>query len=221
MWTAVKDAGPPIHYKRKIFQSDYEVYPGQFAVDFVVHSDSLDDDSLPERTTYYSEDEISAIESTDSTPMLVCLHGLSGGSHEVYLRQVVAPLSAAGWACAVVNARGCAMTEITGSEIFNARATWDVRQMVKWMRKTFPNRPLYAVGFSLGANILTNYLAEEGAGCQLKAAVACSNPWNLELSHHGLMRSYIGREVYSNVMCKNIQRLFERLVSSRCLREES
>jgi len=48
------------------------------------------------------------------------------------------------------------MHKITSSILFNARATWDCRQTVKWLRKTFPNRPLYGIGFSLGANILTN-----------------------------------------------------------------
>jgi predicted esterase len=29
-------------------------------------------------------------------------------------------------------------------------------QVINWARDTFPNRPLFAIGFSLGANILTN-----------------------------------------------------------------
>ncbi len=27
---------------------------------------------------------------------------------------------------------------------------------MNWARKTFPNRPLFGMGFSLGANIMTN-----------------------------------------------------------------
>ena len=56
----------------------------------------------------------------------------------------------------MVNARGCAQTKIGTPILFNARTTWDLRQVVKWLRKTFPNRPLFGLGFSLGANILTN-----------------------------------------------------------------
>lgn len=208
MWTSVKDAGPPIHYKRKVFQSSHEVYAGEYVVDFVVPEESPNDDSLPERTTYFTEEEETAIGSPDAKPMLVCLHGLTGGSHEVYLRQVVAPVTASGWEACVITARGCAMSKITTPQLFNARATWDVRQTVKWLRETFPNRPLYGVGFSLGANILTTYLGEEGAACELKAAVACSNPWNLELSHHALMRTYLGREIYSRTMGGNMMKLF-------------
>jgi predicted alpha/beta-fold hydrolase len=211
MYTAVKDPGPPIHYKRHIFESTFSVYPGQFAVDFAIPppSSPSTDSSLPERTTYYSEEEFGEIDSTDDTPMLVCLHGLSGGSYEVYLRQVVAPVTAAGWECCVVNGRGCALAQITSPHLFNARATWDIRQTVHWLRKTFPNRPLYGIGFSLGANIITNYIAEEGENCEFKAAVACSNPWNLEISHQDLKRSWIGDNVYSKVMGQNLKKLFE------------
>ncbi|KAF2118723.1 medium-chain fatty acid ethyl ester synthase/esteras-like protein 1 [Lophiotrema nucula] len=210
MWTAVKDAGPPIHYKRKVFQSDHEVYPGEFTVDFVVPEASPEDETLPERTTYFSTTGFEDLKSEDDRPMLVCLHGLTGGSHEVYLRQVVAPVTAAGWEACVVNGRGCALSKITTPQLFNSRSTWDVRQTIKYLRQIFPNRPLYGVGFSLGANILTNYLGEEGADCVLKAAVACSNPWNLEVCHHSLMRGVIGREVYSKVMGGNMMGLYQR-----------
>ena len=88
--------------------------------------------------------------------MLVVLHGLSGGSHEIYLRHIIAPLGAKGWEACVVNFRGCAKSKVTSSILYNARATWDFRQTVQWLQKTFPQRPLFGIGFSLGANVLTN-----------------------------------------------------------------
>jgi len=157
MWTATKQHGPPVYYKRKVFQADQHVYQGSFAVDFAVKPYTEGDPSLPPRTTYYTEDEYENLGSEDSRPQLVVLHGLSGGSHEIYLRHVIAPLIADTlWDVCVVNSRGCAMSEVTGSVLYNARATWDVRQVVKWLRQKFPNRPLFGLGFSLGANILTN-----------------------------------------------------------------
>jgi predicted alpha/beta-fold hydrolase len=84
--------------------------------------------------------------------------------------------------------------------LYNARATWDVRQVVKWLKKSFPNRPLFGLGFSLGANILTNYVGEEGSDCLLKAALICSNPFNLEVCSKILQSSFIGKEVYLRVM---------------------
>jgi predicted alpha/beta-fold hydrolase len=215
MYTARPDPGPPIHYKRKVFDSNHSVYPGQFAVDFVVSKETGEVatrekfDNLPERTTNFTAQEWDSIASTDNKPMLVALHGLSGGSHEVYLRETLAPLTASGWTACVVNGRGCALSKITTPQLFNSRATWDVRQTVLTLRELFPNRPLYGVGFSLGANILTNYVGEEGSKCILKAAVACSNPWNLEICNVELQRTWVGLEIYCKTMGGNLKKLFE------------
>jgi predicted alpha/beta-fold hydrolase len=162
IWTVVKNDSVPIYYKRKIFEGEDPNFAGSFAVDFVVDPYEKIDSTLPSRTTYYTDDELESIGSLNSRPMLVALHGLSGGSHEVYLRHVLAPLfeKDQDWEACVVNARGCAMSKITSSVLFNARATWDTRQVVKWLRKTFPNRPLFGIGFSLGANILVNVRIE-------------------------------------------------------------
>jgi predicted alpha/beta-fold hydrolase len=43
-------------------------------------------------------------------------------------------------------------------------------------------------------------VAEEGSRCQFKAAIACSSPYNLELSSKLLQNSFVGREVYLRVM---------------------
>jgi predicted alpha/beta-fold hydrolase len=215
MYTARPDPGPPIHYKRKVLQSTHSVYPGQFAVDFVVSKEAGEaavtekGDDLPERTTNFTAGEWSEVGSDDDTPMLIALHGLTGGSHEVYLRETLAPLTAAGWTACVVNGRGCALSKISTPRLFNSRATWDVRQLVLTLRELFPNRPLFAVGFSLGANILTNYLGEEGDACILSAAVVCSNPWNLEVCNVELQRTWLGLEVYCKTMGQNMKKLFE------------
>jgi predicted alpha/beta-fold hydrolase len=214
MYTAIKDPGPPIYYKRHLFTSSHTVYPGTFAVDFVISKEEGEaaptDAELPERTTLYDSKEWSNIGSDDTKPMLIALHGLTGGSHEVYLRETLAPLTASGWTACVVNGRGCAMSKITTPQLFNSRSTWDVRQTIKELQRLFPNRPLYAVGFSLGANILTNYCGEEGSKCVLKAAVSCSNPWNLELCNTELQRTWLGLEVYCRTMGKNMMGLYVR-----------
>ncbi|CBF70977.1 hypothetical protein AN6555.2 [Aspergillus nidulans FGSC A4] len=224
-WTTVKFDDVPVYYKRRIFEADSEAYKGHFAVDFVVEpykapksAEATDAErkytlpsGLPERTAMFSEDEFAALPSEDSKPMLVVLHGLSGGSHELYLRHVVHPLIAdRGWEACVINSRGCAQTKISTGILYNARATWDVRQVVKWLRAAFPNRPLFGIGFSLGANILTNYLGEEGDACQLKAAVLCANPWNLEVSSVAMQSNFMGLKVYSKVMGANMKKLFEQ-----------
>jgi hypothetical protein len=171
-WTTIKSVDIPIYYKRKIFEAEVPSFNGHFAVDFVVppYETPTDDQAtdkarvytlpsgLPTRTSFFSEEEWAALPSDDNKPLLIALHGLTGGSHEVYLRAALAPLvlQNTGWEACVVNSRGCAQTRITSPLLFNARGTWDLRQVVRWLRKTFPNRPLFGIGFSLGANLLIN-----------------------------------------------------------------
>ncbi|OAX84910.1 hypothetical protein ACJ72_00696 [Emergomyces africanus] len=235
-YTIVKNDDIPVYYKRWTFEANNAAYSGSFDVDFVVapYETSQAEDSnspdrqevitntpngaslptphlLPPRTSFFTAEEFAALPSaTDTTPMLVILHGLSGGSHEIYLRHVIAPLLEAGWAACVLNFRGCAKSRITSPILYNARATWDVRQIVGWLRGAFPQRKLFGIGFSLGANILTNYLGEEGESCPLSAAVICSSPWNLEVTSLALQRTWLGMEVYSKTMGGNMKRLFEQ-----------
>jgi predicted alpha/beta-fold hydrolase len=188
----MKFDGPPIHYKRRTFVANQDSFAGHFTVDFVTaapppasseldaegniaHDVGLTEDPvgvghhyLPPRTTYFSDAAFDALGADDDKPLLICLHGLSGGSYETYLRHVLAPLvaetpagakagglSGGEWEALVVNSRGCAGSKITNSMLYNARATWDVRQTVKWAREKWPRRRMFGVGFSLGANILT------------------------------------------------------------------
>ncbi|EPE02954.1 alpha beta hydrolase fold family [Ophiostoma piceae UAMH 11346] len=224
MWTAVAKSAPAIHYRRHIFQSVHDTYEGTFAVDFVVppydeteHADPV----LPPRTAYFSDADFAELDkgSDDKRPMLLVLHGLSGGSYEVYLRHCLEPLlkkaaeaedaddESADWAIAVVNARGCANSELTSGVLFNARATWDVRQVAAWAKEKFPNRPLFGLGFSLGANIMTNYVGEEGAACPLSAAVVVGNPFDLQVSNKLLQSTIIGRNIYEVFMGSNVKKL--------------
>lgn len=217
--TLLKSTNIPIHYKRHIFEAEEPAYLGQFAVDFVAAPNKEHDESLPPRTTYYSDEDLAKIGSDDDRPMLVILHGLSGGSHELYLRSVLEPLvvnennpKGGGWEACVVTSRGCSHTSITSTVLYNARATWDVRQTVKWLRKTFPNRPLFGAGFSLGGNIMLNYLGEEGEQCELQAAIVFSAVWNNEVAAKGLGRTWWHREVYNRALGSNMKKLFERHV---------
>jgi predicted alpha/beta-fold hydrolase len=82
--------------------------------------------NLPPRIRYMQlaeEDEL--LRSDDNRPMLIAMHGLSGGSHESYLRAVLHHMmkSKIKWACCSLNARGCGRTNITTQQLFCANWT--------------------------------------------------------------------------------------------------
>lgn len=118
------------------------------------------------------------------TPIILILHGLVGSSNSKYIKHLVLYLRTQNWKTVVLNARGCGNSALKTPKMFNASHTGDLRQTIQHIHDTNPNAPLFAVGFSLGANILTKFVGEEGKASQpheqhLKAVVCISNPFDL------------------------------------------
>lgn len=64
---------------------------------------------------------------------------------------------------------------VTSPQLYSAGFTNDIRTALLYISKRYPKAPLLGVGFSLGANVLTRYLAEEGEQSRLRAGcvLAC------------------------------------------------
>jgi len=82
--------------------------------------------NLPSRIRYMkAAEESELLASDDDRPMLIAFHGLSGGSHESYLRAVLYQVTKkkSSWAACSLNARGCGRTAITTKQLFCASWT--------------------------------------------------------------------------------------------------
>ncbi|KAI0831202.1 AB-hydrolase YheT [Trametes gibbosa] len=152
----------------------------------------------------------------DDTPIIVVLHGLTGGSHESYVRSILAPActpveqGGLGYRGIVVNFRGCAGVPLTSPQLYSALYTDDIRVAVMYIANLYPRAPLIGIGFSLGANVLTRYLAEEGEKSRLVAGCALACPWDLVASSDHLKSHLFHRHVYSIGMAQNLRKVVER-----------
>ncbi|KAJ7097949.1 AB-hydrolase YheT [Mycena belliarum] len=151
----------------------------------------------------------------DDAPIIVVLHGLTGGSYESYVRAILAPACRAvedgglGYRGVVVNFRGCAGTPVTAPQLYSAGHTGDIRQALVFISQIYPRAPLLGLGFSLGANVLTRYLAQEGVQSRLSSGCALGCPWALSRNNESLRNSFIGR-IYSKAMATNLINLVRR-----------
>ena len=70
---------------------------------------------------------------------------------------------------------------LTSGQLYSAGHTDDLRQALVYISNMFPKAPLLGIGFSLGANVITRYLAEEGVHSRLRAgcALGCVRITNL------------------------------------------
>ena len=97
-----------------------------------------------------------------------------------FLQHAVVHARNAGIRAVVFNSRGTSGSPVTSAQFYSASYTEDLRAVVAHVAsKMAPGVPLFAAGWSLGANILTRYLGEEGENTSLRAAIAMCNPFNL------------------------------------------
>ncbi|KAF9005631.1 AB-hydrolase YheT [Cyathus striatus] len=152
----------------------------------------------------------------DDTPIVVVQHGLTGGSYESYVRAILSKACAKvedgglGYRAVVINFRGCAGVPITSQLLYSAGHTDDTRQALAYIAYKFPKAPLLGLGFSLGSNVITRYLAEEGEQTRLLSACTLACPWDLERNNDGLLRSFLGKHIYSKGMGSNLLNLLKR-----------
>ena len=94
----------------------------------------------------------------------------------------------------VLNFRGCSGTPNRNPRAYHSGETGDPAFVLRGLRRRFPRRPLGALGFSLGGNVLLKLLAEErdGAG-EVEAAAAVSVPYDLAAGVAVLEGTRLGR----------------------------
>lgn len=152
----------------------------------------------------------------DDTPIVVVQHGLTGGSHEPYVRAILRPACAPveegglGYRAVVVTFRGCAGVPVTSPKLYTAGHTDDLRQALVYISHKYPKAPLLGLGFSLGANVMTRYVGEEGNRCRLSSALVLSCPWNMEKNGHSLVSTFLGKQVWARGMGTNLSKVVKR-----------
>ncbi|UVE18084.1 hydrolase [Pseudomonas sp. LS44] len=113
-------------------------------------------------------------------PLVLVLHGLTGSSDSLYVLGLQQRLAAQGWASVALNWRGCSGEPNLLPRGYHSGVSEDLATVIAHLRAQRPLAPLYAVGYSLGGNVLLKHLGESGAGCLLQAAVAVSVPFRLD-----------------------------------------
>jgi uncharacterized protein len=154
-------------------------------------------------------------------PILLILHGLTGGSDNEYIRWMILYASSHfNLCCVVTHARGCGRSQLTSPRLFCAAHTNDLRVSLQYLRSIVGHEtPIFAVGYSLGAGILTKYLGEENQQCSLQGAIVCCASFDMLLSTAN-MEQWLYAQTYNRRLTNNLIR-YTRQHEHHFLREES
>ncbi|KAJ2637411.1 hypothetical protein GGF40_002379 [Coemansia sp. RSA 1286] len=182
-----KPAGCPVKFEREIF-----VFAdgGKAAVDW----------ALPRR------------DANPHSPLIILIPGIAGCSFDYYSRSFIKCFQqqqAYGHQVVVLHSRGVNGVELTTPIAFHGGMTEDLREFVQHIARTRPSAPLVGVGFSLGANILTKYVGEEGDQCRFVAAASVCNPFDIDVTVNSMCEpSLKNRYLYAAALTKSLVQVF-------------
>lgn len=141
-------------------------------------------------------------------PVLILLPGLTGGSGDTYVQHMLARARRLRWRVVVFNSRGCGGSPVVTPQFYSASFTGDTREVVKHVNTRYPNSNLYAVGWSLGANILVRYLGEEAENCLLSGGVSLCNPFNLIIADEDFRKGF--NNIYDKALARSLTKIFKK-----------
>lgn len=117
-------------------------------------------------------------------PLYLVLHGLNGGSQEEYVMEFTHRRTAEGSTVVIMVARGLMDLPLKGWNMFHGARVDDAHSAATALQKVCGEEQLLAgVGYSMGAIILSNYVARSGDNCALDAAVAISGGLDMRFEH--------------------------------------
>ncbi|MFC4698628.1 hydrolase [Glaciecola siphonariae] len=125
--------------------------------------------------------------------VVALFHGLEGSKKSHYIQHLAYRLQQNGIVSVLMHFRGCSGEINRQARAYHSGETSDAKHFFLWIKKTYPQVPMFAVGFSLGGNMLLKLLGEQQDDT-IKAAVSISAPIDLAASsqaiNHGFARHY-------------------------------
>lgn len=114
-------------------------------------------------------------------PLVTLFHGLEGDSRSHYALSLMHAALALGWRGAVVHFRGCSGEPNRLARAYHSGDSAEIDWILRRLRDTAGDAPLFAAGISLGGNALLRWLGERGrdAAAVVDAAGAVSAPVDL------------------------------------------
>ncbi|HUP66292.1 MAG TPA: alpha/beta fold hydrolase [Thermoanaerobaculia bacterium] len=133
----------------------------------------------------------------------ILLHGLEGSSYSVYIQGMASLLASQRISASVLNFRSCARDPRRLSfripnhrpRLYHSGETTDFDHLASTLASR-QQEPLFAIGVSMGGNVLLKWLGEHPDQSLIRSAVAISTPYDLgagaEFLERGLGPFYVG-----------------------------
>ncbi|WP_163870034.1 hydrolase [Myxococcus eversor] len=123
--------------------------------------------------------DLDTFDGPTGAPHVVALHGLESSSRAGYITAILRGAAERGWGATALNFRSCSGEPNRLARTYHSGHIDDALGLLRDLRERATG-PLFAVGFSLGANVLCRLLEDQGEDAPVKAAASVSAPYDLD-----------------------------------------
>jgi predicted alpha/beta-fold hydrolase len=110
----------------------------------------------------------------NTKPIVVILHGLEGSKDSHYAKGMLTAIKARGWIAVLMHFRGCSGKPNRQASSYHSGDTRDISYLTEHLIAHYQECIFSILGFSLGGNVLTQYLAQAPSNPYKAAAVICA-----------------------------------------------
>lgn len=124
------------------------------------------------------------LDGPGAAPRVLILHGLEGTVRSFYLSRLNELFAATGWNATTMIFRSCGEAPTRAPRLYHMGETTDLDHVARLLRARAPGQRVYALGISLGGNVVAKWLGEQGpAAAELvDGAAVISPPFNPHVS---------------------------------------
>ncbi|MEM9357164.1 MAG: alpha/beta fold hydrolase [Pseudomonadota bacterium] len=115
-------------------------------------------------------------ETKRKCPLIVLIHGLTGSEDSAYMRETTRFHLLRGRSVLRLNLRGAGPGRHRASNYYHGGCWQDIRDVLDQLDRGYLERGVFLIGFSLGGNILLNFLAGARPGQGILGAATVSAP---------------------------------------------
>lgn len=173
---------PTFYLRHHFLQSLYELSSPQIDIPFQRQHIHFEDGG------HMALDWADRDKAEQGRPIIVIMHGMTGGSETKYIKVLVQRASENGYTSVCINSRGI-NSEMTSPIPFTGVEFHEIETALARIKIHFPHNPLYMVGTSLGGNYVLRYLLTHNQ-YNINGLVLISPPFDVKFVTDRMNRHY-------------------------------
>lgn len=113
-------------------------------------------------------------QKNNTRPIVVILHGLEGSKDSHYAKGMLNAIKKRGWIAVLMHFRGCSGKPNRQASSYHSGDIRDISYLTEQLISRYQQCAFSVLGFSLGGNVLTRYLAQVPNNPYRSAAIICA-----------------------------------------------